>query len=126
MVVSNMSMYFIALIIVQCILMGSMVDYGILFSNYYIEVRKELDPKEALPEVLNRSFRAISTSAIILIIITFICGLIMEGAVASILMTLCIGSISSLLLVIFVLPSLLSIFDKFIIKQKINMPSNTI
>lgn len=118
MTIANVSMYFIALIIVQCVLMGSMVDYGILLTNYYVEVRAEKTKEEALPEVLKRSVRAISISAIILITITFICGLLMNGAVASILLTLCIGSFSALLLVIFVLPSLLAIFDKSVIKKK--------
>lgn len=118
MTLANASMYFIALIIVQCVLMGSMVDYGILLTNYYVEVREEKTKEEALPEVLKRSVRAISISAIILITITLICGLLMNGAVASILLTLCIGSFSALLLVIFVLPSLLAIFDKSVIKKK--------
>ena len=120
MAIANVSMYFIALIIVQCILMGSMVDYGILLSNYYIEVRREHSLENALPEVLKRSIRAISMSAIILITITFVCGLLMNGAVASILMTVCSGSFSALILVIFVLPSLLAIFDKAIMKKKSN------
>lgn len=117
MTIGNIAMYFIALIIVQCILMGSMVDYGILLSNYYVEVRKEYAIEKALPEVLKRSIRAIATSAIILIVITFICGLLMYGAVAAILATLCIGSFSALILVVFALPSLLAIFDKTIMKK---------
>ena len=42
---------------------------------------------------------------------------IMVGAVASILVTLCIGSFSALVLVVFVLSSLLAIFDRFIVKK---------
>ena len=118
MVIANSAMYFIALLIVQCILMGSMVDYGILFTNYYIEVRKEFSPQDALPEVLKRSLRAIAMSATILILITLCCGLIMNGAVSSILITLCVGSTSALFLVVFVLPSLLVIFDKNIVKPR--------
>ena len=118
MVLANSAMYFIALIIVQCILMGAMVDYGILFTNYYVEVRKEYSVKDALPEVLKRSIRAIATSAVILILITFTCGMIMKGAVSSILQTLCVGSSAALFLVIFILPSLLAIFDKLVVKQK--------
>ena len=95
-----------------------MVDYGILFANYYLEVRKEYSLQDAIPEVLKRSIRAIALSAVILILITFTCGRIMQGAVSAILTTLCVGATSALLLVIFVLPSLLAIFDKFIIKQQ--------
>ena len=118
MVITNSPMFFIALIIVQCILMGSMVDYGILFTNYYIEVRKDYAVQDALPEVLKRSIRAIAMSAVILILITFSCGMIMQGAVSSILKTLCVGSSTALILVVFVLPSLLAIFDKSIVTPK--------
>ena len=118
MAISNNSMYFIALIIVQCILMGSMIDYGILMTSYYQEVRKEYDVEHALPEVLKRSINAILTSALIMVAITFICGAFMKGAVSSILTTLGIGTLSAIILVIFVLPSLLAIFDKAVIRSK--------
>ena len=116
MTVGNIDMYFIALIIVQCVLMGSMVDYGILFTNYYVEIRRSYTVEEALPIVLKRSIRAIAISAVILIMVTFVCSFIIVGAVASILATICIGACAALLLVVFVLPSLLAIFDKTICK----------
>ena len=118
MTVASFSMYFLALLVVQCVLMGAMVDYGILFSNYYVEVRREYPVETALPEVLKRSVRAIATSALILISITFVCGWFMVGAVASILAALCLGSFAALMLVLFALPSLLAIFDKVIVKEK--------
>ena len=118
MTIGDVSMYFLALIIVQCILMGAMVDYGILLTNYYIEVRAEYPVEEALPELLKRAIRAIAISAIILITITFACGFFIRGAVASILVTICIGAISALLLVVFLLPSLLAIFDRQILKKR--------
>lgn len=31
------SMYYLALLIVECILMEATIDYGILFTNYYRE-----------------------------------------------------------------------------------------
>ena len=54
----------------------------------------------------------------VVVAITLSCGFIMEGAVASILETLCVGSFSALLLVVFVLPSLLAMFDRFVVKKK--------
>ncbi|MCD8205373.1 MAG: MMPL family transporter [Clostridia bacterium] len=108
------SMYFIALIIVQCILMGSMVDYGILMSTYYREVRATKSKEEALPEVMTRSIRAILTSALVMIAVTFILGAAMSGALADILFTLGIGTVAAAVLVIFFLPSLLSLFDRLI------------
>jgi predicted RND superfamily exporter protein len=118
MALSGTDIYFIAVIIVQCILMGSLIDYGILFSNYYCEVREELPVEKALPEVLKRSISAIATSSVILVIVTLVCGSFMTGAVGTILTALGIGSFASLLLVVFVLPSLLAIFDDVIVKHK--------
>ena len=118
MVVIDLPMYFIPLILVQCILMGSMIDYGILFTTYYKEVRKEFSIDKALPEVMRRATHSILTSSILIVAVTLICGRFMSGAVASILTTLGIGSLCAILLILFVLPSLLVIFDKQIIKQK--------
>ncbi len=117
MAASGTSMYFIALIIVQCILMGSMVDYGILFTSYYREVRRELPAKTALPEVMKRAYKAILTSALVMIAVTFILGASMTGAVADILFTLGVGTLAALLLILFVLPSLLAVCDKLVTRQ---------
>ena len=118
MVVINLPMYFVPLILVQCILMGSMIDYGILFTTYYIEVRKEYNVEDALPEVMRRSTHSILTSSLLIVLVTLISGRFMSGAVASILTTLGIGSLCAILLILFVLPSLLVIFDKQVVKQR--------
>lgn len=118
MVVINLPMYFVPLILVQCILMGSMIDYGILFTTYYMEVRREFGVEEALPEVMRRATHSILTSSLVIVLVTLICGRFMSGAVASILTTLGIGSLCAILLILFVLPSLLVIFDKLVVKEK--------
>lgn len=118
MVVINLPMYFVPLILVQCILMGSMIDYGILFTTYYMEVRKEYSVEDALPEVMRRSTHSILTSSLLIVLVTLISGRFMSGAVASILTTLGIGSLCAILLILFVLPSLLVIFDKQVVKQR--------
>ena len=117
MAVTGSPMFFIALILVQCILMGSMIDYAILFTTYYREVRKEYVLEEALPVVMTRATYAILTSSLILVLVTFICGFFMTGTVAAILQTLSIGAFCAILLILFVLPSYLVLLDKFIIKE---------
>ena len=97
--------------------MGTMIDYAILFTTYYMETRKTFCLEDALPEVMRRSAYAILTSSLILILVTFICGLFMTGTVAAILQTLSIGALCAILLILFVLPSLLVILDKWIIKD---------
>ncbi|MCD8286380.1 MAG: MMPL family transporter, partial [Clostridia bacterium] len=111
------TMYFIALMMVQCILMGSMVDYGILLSSYYREIRRTLSKKDALPEVMKKSIAAIITSALIMICVCFIISFTISGAIASILRILGIGCLSALILIIFFLPALLSVSDKLLTKS---------
>ena len=117
MVAIDHSMFFIALILVQCILMGSMIDYAILLTTYYIEVRKELSAQKALPEVMKRSMHAILTSGSILVVVSFVCGRFMSGQVASILQTLGIGALCALILILFVLPALLAVFDRQVVAK---------
>lgn len=56
------SMYYLALLIVECILMGATIDYGILFTNYYRESRRTLNVKEALRKAYAGSIHTIMTS----------------------------------------------------------------
>ena len=123
MVAIDLPMYFVPLILVQCILMGSMIDYGILFTTYYKEVRREFSVADALPEVMRRSTHSILTSSLLIVLVTLICGRLMSGAVASILTTLGIGSLCAILLILFVLPSLLVIFDNRVIDQETVEPA---
>lgn len=118
MTITNSPIFFIALILVQCILMGTMIDYAILFTTYYKEARKTFILKDALPETMRKSTYAILTSSLILILVTFICGLFMAGTVAAILQALSIGAFCAIMLILFVLPSLLVIFDEWIITEK--------
>ena len=117
MTVINFPMYFIALILVQCILMGSMIDYAILLTTYYTEVRRELPVHQALPEVMRRATHSILTSSSILIAVSFICGFFMTGQVANILVTLGVGALCAVLLILFVLPACLTLFDRYLLRE---------
>ena len=106
---------YLAYLIVQCILMGATVDYGILFTNYYRESRieKGLDKLQALKESYKGSVHTILTSGLILVIVTGILGFGMhDGAIAPICRTISIGSLAAVILIMFVLPGLLALFDK--------------
>lgn len=118
MALGNSPMYFIALIIVQSMLMGSMVDYGILLTSYYRDLRNNFDVKESVVNALTKSMRTILTSSSVMTITAFILGIVMKDVVAEILFVLSIGTLVATLLIIFVLPSLLVVFDKFITLKK--------
>ena len=112
------SVYFIALLIVQSILMGATIDYAILYTSYYLESRKAMDIKEALINSYNKSIHTILTSASILIIVTLIVGQFASHIAAMICKTISIGTFCSMLLMLIILPSMLACADKLIIKNK--------
>lgn len=112
------NVYFISLLIVQSILMGATIDYAIVYTSYYKESRSKLGIKESLINAYNRSIHTILTSASILIIVTFIVGQFASAVAAKICMTLSEGTICALILILFILPSIISVFDRFICKKK--------
>ncbi|MFV0400035.1 MAG: MMPL family transporter [Oscillospiraceae bacterium] len=113
------SIYYLALLIVQCILMGATIDYGILFTNYYVENRKHLGVKEALTAAYNGSIHTILTSGLIIIVVTGILGQLFENpTVGQICETISKGALCATLLIVFVLPGVLAVFDRWITKSK--------
>lgn len=68
------SIYFLALLIVQCILMGATIDYGILFTNYYTEHRRDAGVFEAVRKAYEGAIHTITTSGLILVIVPSIVG----------------------------------------------------
>ena len=113
------SIFYLALLVVQCILMGATIDYGILFTNYYRENRKTMDVKDALTAAYNGSIHTILTSGLIMVIVTGVIGFSpVDPTIAQICLTISIGSLSAILLILFVLPGLLAAFDKLIVRKK--------
>ena len=115
---SGEGVYFIALLIVQSILMGATIDYAILYTSYYIENRKTMDKREAIINSYNKSIGTILTSASILILVTFVVGKFTSGITAKICNTLSQGTLCAEVLILTLLPGLLAVCDKVIIKNK--------
>ena len=108
------SINYLALLIVQCILMGSMIDYGILFSNYYREARRSVGASEALKQAYAGSIHTILTSGLIIVIVTVIFGQCFgDPTIEQICRTISIGAGCAILLILFVLPGVLICFDRF-------------
>ena len=107
------SIYFLALLIVECILMGATIDYGILFTGYYRERRKLLSSPEALESAYDGSVHSILTSGLILVLVTGVLGYTYsDPTVAEICRTIATGALSAILLILFLLPGLLAAFDR--------------
>ena len=111
------SVYFIALLIVQSILMGATIDYAILFTSYYEEFRKNKGIKESLIGAYNSSIHTILTSASILTLVTLVVGYFGSAISAKICITISQGTLCSTLLILFILPMVEGCFDKLIIKK---------
>ncbi len=115
----DFSIYYLALIIVQCILMGATIDYGILFTNYYRENRKTMDVKESITAAYNGAIHTILTSGLIMVTVTGVVGFSpVDPTIGQICKIISIGSLSAILLILFVLPGLLATFDKLIVRKK--------
>jgi predicted RND superfamily exporter protein len=111
------SIYYLAFLVVQSILMGATIDYGILFTNYYLENRRTQSPREALTAAYNGAVHTILTSGLIMILATGILGMLFENpTVGEICQTISRGALCASLLIVFVLPGVLSIFDRWICK----------
>ena len=113
------SIFFIALIIVQSILMGATIDYAILFTSYYVENRSyfKMNIRDALINTYNRSINAILTSASILIIVTAIVGNFATAIAAAVCQAISLGTFCATLIILILLPALLATLDRFVIKK---------
>lgn len=112
-------MLYLAYLIVQSILMGATIDYGILFANYYKEHRRVEDEYEASKQAYRGSIRTIMTSGIIMVIGPGVMAVSVDDvAISSIVGCLAIGSAVSVLLILFVLPGILVAFDRWVVNKK--------
>ena len=114
---------FVAPIVLGTIQLGATIDYAILMTTTYLSRRKkENDKKKAMLETLNYSGHSIFISGLCFFAATFGVGLYSKLDMVGMLCSLIArGAIISMIVVIAVLPSILLIFDKLIIKTTIGM-----
>lgn len=118
-------LYFLGYLIVNSIQMGANIDYAIVISSHYSEMKKKMEPKKAIIEALNGSFPTIFTSGSILASAgVLISKMTTNPVIAAIGECLGRGTIVSIILVFFVLPQILVLGDKIIEKTsfKIEAP----
>lgn len=112
------SIYYLALLIVQCILMGATIDYAILYTTYYQEFRREHSIFKSLVGAYNGSIHTILTSGLIITIVTGVLGFMSaDPTIAQICRVISIGAASAITLILLALPSLLAVFDKYVVKK---------
>ena len=112
------SIYYLALLIVQSILMGATIDYAILFSNYYREKRQTLGIREALTASYKNSIHTIMTSGLILTLVCGIVGRLFENpTIGQICTTISTGALCACLLILFILPGILAATDRLTMRK---------
>lgn len=117
---TNTTLPFIASIVVGTIQLGATIDYAILMSTKYMEERQIIkDKKEAMLKTLSLTVPSIITSALCFFAATFGVAFYTKiDMIGSICELLSRGAIISSIVVILILPSLLMVCDKFIVKNK--------
>ena len=122
---TNTTLPFVASIVIGTIQLGATIDYAILITTKYINLRKEgKDKKEAVGEALGTSINSIVVSALCFFGATFGVGVYSKIEMIGSLCTLMSrGAIVSMISVIMILPAFLLLFDKLICKTTVGMRS---
>lgn len=108
---------FVASIVIGTIQLGATIDYAILMSTKYLEVRKDASKEEAVGTAINSSVNSIFVSAMCFFGATVGVGLYSNmDMISSICMMISRGALISMITVAFIVPALLLTFDKLIIK----------
>ena len=105
--------------IVSAIQMGATIDYAIVLMNRYLVMRQTQEKKEAMVEAVNQSFPTVLTSGSILTL----AGLIISWRVTDVYvghigLAVGRGALTSSILVMTVLPQLLVLCDRLIMKTR--------
>ncbi len=113
---------FVAQIVLGTIQLGATIDYAILMTTTYLSKRKENKNKnEAIKETLNTCTTSILVSGLCFFAATFGVGIYSQlEMISALCMLISRGALISMAVVIFVLPSILTIFDKLICNNKTN------
>jgi predicted RND superfamily exporter protein len=106
---------YLALLIVQSILMGATIDYAILYTTYYREHRLFSGRDESVVAAYNGSIHTIMTSGLIMIVVTLAASFAFsEPMIRQICRTISIGALSAVILILFILPGVLAACDKVV------------
>ena len=112
---TNSVIFYIAYLIMSSIQLGATVDYAILFTERYKECRIIYNRKDSIINTVGAVTTSILTSGSALTVVGFLLGKIStHGLISQLGYFLGKGTLCSMVIVFFVLPGLLYIFDKII------------
>ena len=113
--IQQKNVFFLSAMIVSSIQMGANIDYAIVISGRFMELKDKMPKKDAIIETMNFAFPTIVTSGTMLALAgIFIGQMSSDGAVCGIGQCLGRGTILSIFTVMFVLPQILLLGEKII------------
>ncbi len=113
------TLFFLAYLIVQGILMGAIIDYSILLTNYYRESRRTNGVAKALADAYRGAGHSILTSGLIIVCTPFLMYMTIDDhMIAMILKSLCIGALASILIILLIFPGMMALLDRFMAGRK--------
>ena len=116
------NIFFMSYLIVTSIQMGANIDYAIVISTWYSDLKTQMSPREALIKALDLSFPTVLTSGSILSAAGYLIGQITtEPSIVGIGQCLSRGTLISMFLVMFVLPQILVLGDRIVEKTSFQM-----
>nr|WP_297278859.1 MMPL family transporter [uncultured Butyricicoccus sp.] len=119
---TDTNLFFLSYLVVSSIQMGATIDYAIVITNRYMELKEWMSPHEAVVETLNQSFPTILTSGSIMTVSGFLIGAISTNpSISSLGLALGRGTLTSIFLVMTVLPQLLLLGDTLIARTAITL-----
>lgn len=114
----GLEIYYLALLIVECILMGATIDYGILYTSYYREMRESMSVRDALIAAYRGSIHTVLTSGSIMVLVTAVVGKFFGNpTIEQICRTISIGAFSAIILILLFLPGLLALLDRWVLPR---------
>ncbi len=119
------NLFFMSYLIVSSIQMGANIDYAIVISGRYLELKDKMSKKQAIIDTMNFAFPTIITSGTMMALAGIAIGkMTSDAAICSIGQCLGRGTIISIILVMFVLPQLLLLGEKIIDRTsfKVSVP----
>ena len=119
---TNDFVFYIAYLIISSVQLGATVDYAILLTSRYMEVRETASKKKTIVETLRSTTVSIMTTASILTIAGLLLWKIStHGILSQLGHLLARGTALSTLIVLFVIPGMLYIFDGLIQKTTVGV-----
>ncbi len=116
------TIFYIAYLIISSIQLGATVDYAILMTDRYKENRRMLGRHEAIVQTISDTAVSILTSGSVLAAVGLLLSFISTNQLlAQLGLFVGRGALFSLGIVLFVLPGLLNLFDRFVIGKKHNV-----